>query len=201
MTPVRPAPSARELELLERSYAYVLEFGLSDLSLRPLAQAVGSSPRVLIFLFGSKEGLVRRLLARARQDELAWLDRLREAAGADESPDLDEVALRTWAWLAHPSHRGVLRLWFEAYARSAMDPTGPWAGFAAETVADWLRVLAGAQPAVRRGTVTGEAERTAVLAVLRGGALDLVASGDDDRVDAAVRRALDKLFAPTRRAR
>jgi hypothetical protein len=63
-----------------------------------------------------------------------------------------------------------------------------------------LRVLAAAQPAVRRGSATGEAERTAVLAVLRGGALDLLASADDDRVDAAVRRALDRLLA-TRGAR
>jgi AcrR family transcriptional regulator len=194
-------PSARELELLERSYAYVLENGLSELSLRPLARAVGSSPRVLIFLFGSKEGLVRRLLARARQDELAWLERLGDAVDGDEPPALAEVALRTWAWLAHPSHRGVLRLWFEAYARSTIEPSGPWAGFAADTVEDWLRVLVAAQPAVRRGTATGEAERTAALAVLRGGALDLVATGDDDRVDAAVRRALDRLFARPRRTR
>jgi AcrR family transcriptional regulator len=198
---VRPAPSARELELLERSYAYVLENGLSELSLRPLAQAIGSSPRVLIFLFGSKEGLVRRLLARARQDELAWLERLGEATGGDPPPGLAEVAQQTWAWLAHPSHRGVLRLWFEAYARSTIEPSGPWAGFAAETVEDWLRVLAAAQPAVRRGAATGAAERTAALAILRGGALDLVASEDDDRVDAGVRRALDRLFAPGRTAR
>lgn len=187
----RPAPSAREVELLERSYAYVVENGLSELSLRPLAREVGSSPRVLIFLFGSKEGLVRRLLERARQDELVWLDQLGSA-----DPDLEEVARRTWAWLAHPSHRGVLRLWFEAYARSAIEPEGPWSGFAEDSVSDWLRVLADAQPVVRRRSATGEAERSAVLAVLRGAALDLVASGDDDRVDAAVRRALDRLFAP-----
>jgi AcrR family transcriptional regulator len=196
----RPALSARELELLERSYAYAQEFGLSDLSLRPLARAVGASPRVLVLVFGSREGLVRRLLTRARQDELAWLQRLARAVEDEDPPDLPEVVLQTWAWLAHPSHRGALRLWFEAYARSTIRPAGPWAGFAAETVADWLRVLAAAQPAVRRGSATGEAERTAVLAVLRGGALDLLASADDDRVDAAVRRALDRLLA-TRGAR
>ena len=49
------SPSARETELVELAYAYVLEHGLSDLSLRPLAAAIGSSPRVLLFLFGSKE--------------------------------------------------------------------------------------------------------------------------------------------------
>jgi len=39
--------SARESELLERAYAYVLQNGLMRMSLRPLAQAIGSSPRVL----------------------------------------------------------------------------------------------------------------------------------------------------------
>src|SRR2546421_10909753 len=77
-----PAESPRREELLERAYAYVLEHGLADMSLRPMAAAVGSSPRVLLFLFGSKDELVRALLARARADELALLARLRGNAGA-----------------------------------------------------------------------------------------------------------------------
>ena len=68
-----PSPSPRQEELLERSYRYVLQHGLIDMSLRPLAEAIDSSPRVLLFLFGSKDGLVRALLARAREDELAML--------------------------------------------------------------------------------------------------------------------------------
>ncbi len=48
------------------------------MSLRPLAAAIGSSPRVLLYLFGSKEGLTRALLARARADELEALAALRD---------------------------------------------------------------------------------------------------------------------------
>ena len=62
------APSPRQSELLELAYQYVLQHGLTDLSLRPLAGSIGSSPRVLLFLFASKDGLVRALLARARTD-------------------------------------------------------------------------------------------------------------------------------------
>src|SRR5215468_11131787 len=68
-----PVTSLRHNELLDRAYEYALEHGLADLSLRPLAAAIGSSPRVLLYLFGSKEGLVRALLARARADELGYL--------------------------------------------------------------------------------------------------------------------------------
>ena len=39
-----PPPSARRTELLEPAYRYVLEHGLGELSLRPLAAAIGSSP-------------------------------------------------------------------------------------------------------------------------------------------------------------
>ena len=78
MPTTKPAPSARQLELLERAYAYSLTHGLADLSLRPLATAIGSSPRVLLFLFDSKDGLIRALLARARVDELELLRQLDE---------------------------------------------------------------------------------------------------------------------------
>ncbi len=75
------ARSPRKEELLERAYGYVLEHGIADLSLRPLAAAIGSSPRVLLFLFGTKDGLIRELLARARADELAFLARVSDHGG------------------------------------------------------------------------------------------------------------------------
>lgn len=185
-----PASPRRE-ELLESAYAYVLQHGLTELSLRPLARAIGSSPRVLLYLFDSKDGLVHALLARARRDER----RLLEELGAARSMDLDTVARSIWAWLAAPEHRGLMVLWAESYTRSLTEPRGPWDGFARATVADWLALLAGAQPLEVRDTPDGEAERTLVLAVLRGALLDLLATGDRARADTAVERALRALAA------
>ena len=183
MTPPAQAPSARRDELLELAYRHVLAHGLAGMSLRPLAEAVGSSPRVLLFLFGSKDGLVRALLDRAREDELAALAALRR-------PDVAAVAAGVWDWLADAERRGLLVLWVESYARSLVDPAGPWGDFARRTVEDWLALLAAAQaPAVRR-TRAGAAERTLALAVLRGAMLDLLATGDTRRVTSAVRRHL-----------
>jgi len=183
MTAADDSPSARQVELLEAAYAYVLRHGLADVSLRPLAAEIGSSPRVLLFLFGSKDGLVRALLARARADEVGLL------AGI-AATDLAEAADEVWTWLADTEHRPLLRLWVEAYSRSLVDGDGAWAGFAAATVADWLAVLAAHQPEAERATDAGLARRTAVLAVLRGGLLDLLATGDEQRVTAAVRAAV-----------
>jgi AcrR family transcriptional regulator len=192
------ADSPRRDELLELAYRYVLDRGLTGLSLRPLAAAVGSSPRVLLFLFGSKDELVRALLARARADELALLDRVRSDAG-----DLGTATAAVWQWLAADEHRPLLRLWAEGYTQSLVEPDGPWAGFARATVEDWLALLASCQsPAVRR-TKAGVAERTLALAILRGALLDLLATDDTQRITAAVechlREVLAAAAAPVRR--
>jgi AcrR family transcriptional regulator len=181
------ASSPRQGELLELAYQYALRHGLADLSLRPLAGAIGSSPRVLLFLFGSKDGLVRALLARARTDELALVGRISDKA----SPrDLGAVVRTTWGWLAAGEHRPLLVLWAQAYARSLTEPDGPWADFARQTVEDWLGVLATGQAANRRRSAAAVAERSLALAVLRGSLLDLLATDDLDRTTAAVYRHL-----------
>jgi AcrR family transcriptional regulator len=172
--------SPRKQELLEAAYDYIAEHGLVDLSLRPLAEAIGSSPRVLLYLFGSKDGLVKALLARARADELALLRDLDGIEG-----DLPVAAMRVWRWLSAPENRRLLVLWVEAYARSLVDPDGPWAGFAEQTVRDWLDVLAAAQPPELRDAA-GLAERTVALALLRGALLDLLATNDRRRITRAV---------------
>ncbi|MFD7309620.1 TetR/AcrR family transcriptional regulator [Promicromonospora sp. NPDC059942] len=195
MPDVEPGPSARQVELLEAAYAYALANGLADLSLRPLATAIGSSPRVLMFLWGSKDGLIRALLRRAREDELAFLSRLDPADGGAPQ-DLAGAVELVWSWLAAAEHRPLLRLWAEAYARSLVEPGGPWAGFARTTVDDWLAVLSARQPAPERDAPDGAARRTLALAVLRGALLDLLATDDEPRVTGAVTLQLSLLRAP-----
>lgn len=173
-------PSARRDELLERAYAYVLKHGIVGMSLRPLAEAVGSSPRVLLFLFGSKDRLVQALLGRARAAELELVATVQDGSGG-----VAEAAERIWAWLAAPAHRDLLRLWVEGYGRALVEPDGPWAGFAQRSVEDWLAILA--------DTGTDPVGATAALAVLRGALLDLLATGDTARTTAAVQRALAAL--------
>jgi AcrR family transcriptional regulator len=185
--------SPRKQEILEAAYRYTLAHGLADISLRPLARAVGSSPRVLLFLFGSKEGLTRALLARARAEELAILDGL-GSTGAGTG--LGATARELWSWLAAPSHRALLTLWTEGYARSLHGDDGPWAGFALGTVRDWLRLLALSQPARWRRSRAAQDQRTLVLAVLRGALLDLLATGDIERTTRAVEHFLESLTPP-----
>lgn len=175
--------SPRREELLAKAYEYVLAHGIGDLSLRPLAAAVESSPRVLLYLFGSKDGLVRALLAKAREAELVFLQRTPDADG------MAAVVRTTWEWLSTAEHRPLLTLWLEAYAKSLADPTGPWTTFAADTVTDWLTMLAASQPMARRNTPAAIAERTLALATLRGALIDLLATNDLTRTTAAITAA------------
>ena len=224
--------SARKQELLEAAYQYVLGNGLADMSLRPLAKEIGSSPRVLLFLFGSKEGLVRALLTRAREEELRYLAALR-----DERGGLAATGRDVWAWLADPAHRALLALWVEGYARSLLGAPGAWADFGRDTVRDWLDLLAERQaadnpsevaerqaadnpgkvaerqaaddpgkdcaetptpenPADTADTTDTADERTLLLAVLRGALLDLLATGDTERVTRAVELHLRAVGRP-----
>jgi AcrR family transcriptional regulator len=185
------AASGRREELLESAYRYVLKHGLTDLSLRPLAKVIGTSPRVLLFLFGSKEGLVRALLSRARQDERQLIEKLRAAQAAS----VPTVAGRIWEWLVAPEHHGLLVLWTESYARSLVAPGGAWSEFASGTVSDWLQLLADAQTPEMRATPAGEAQRTLILATLRGALLDLLATSDQRRTTAAVKLAISQVLA------
>lgn len=159
----------RRAELLDALLAYSATHGLSDVSLRPLASAVGSSPRVLLYFFGSKAELVREVHLHARRRQMALVD---EALAGYDDP---AAALRAlWQWLTDPAHHNVERFFFEGYARSLHDQDGPWRGFGRSSVEEWLP---------RLGDLLG-ADATLVLAAVRGLLLDLLATGDRDRVDA-----------------
>ncbi|MCX9191608.1 TetR/AcrR family transcriptional regulator [Carbonactinospora thermoautotrophica] len=178
-------PSPRKEELLRRTLEYAAEHNLSDLSLRPLAKAIGSSPRVLLYLFGSKNGLIREVLALNRAEQLALLD---EALAGSATPR--EALDRLWEWITDPARHHLRRLFFEAYTR-ALGDDATWDDFAARSVNDWLPPL---RRLVRNTRADGEAEATLVLAVLRGLLLDLLASDDTERVTAAWQAFLDRFY-------
>jgi AcrR family transcriptional regulator len=176
---------ARRTELLGRLLEYSATHGLSDVSLRPLASAVGSSPRMLLYFFGSKEGLVKEVNRHARRVQLDLLaGTLRDRASAAD-------AVRAlWGWVSDPVHHNLVRFFFESYARSLHDRDGAWAGFGEASLREWL-------PEIRRALDCTDAEATLTLAVLRGLLLDLLATGDTERVDSAFEVALSRLLTGT----
>ncbi len=143
----------------------MLEHGLAGLSLRPLAKALRTSPRMLLYDFGTKERLVHEILAEIRRREQSLLEA--------EVRTLDDV----WRWIAAPEREPFLRLFFEVYvAALGRDEAEP-------LVRDWLDFLRTSwRPPV------DEATATLMVAVVRGLLLDRLATGDRARTDAALRR-------------
>jgi AcrR family transcriptional regulator len=171
----------RKAELLDSVAEYLLEHGLAELSLRPLAQAVGTSPRILLYHFGSKEELVASALraARARETEAVKIYQ----ASIANAPLADQ--LRTaWEWISASSNHGFLRLFFEVYGLSLQSP-GRFPGFLETVVSDWLPLAEASLRSVGMEAAEAGSLAPLIVAVQRGLLLDLLATGESERVDRA----------------
>src|SRR5882672_1697025 len=89
----------RRAKLLDEVADYILSNGLADLSLRPLATAIGTSPRMLLYFFGSKERLIAQALAHIRTRE--QLD-FRRAVSRSRPADREGLLLREWESWSSP---------------------------------------------------------------------------------------------------
>ncbi len=79
--------------LAEAATDYVLEHGIAGLSLRPLAAALGTSDRMLVYHFGSKDALVAGVIERSNARSVAAM----RALPAARSPRAAVTALwREW---------------------------------------------------------------------------------------------------------
>jgi AcrR family transcriptional regulator len=180
----RESGAARD-KLLAAVIGYVAAHGFSGLSLRELAAAIGTSHRMLIYHFGSREGL---LVAVVRAVEAAQREFLAELA-ADTSLSPAEVMRTMWRRVADPSLWPNERLFFEIYAQALQHRPGT-AGFLDDIVGSWVEPMA--EYARQRGLDPDAARTDARLAVAvsRGLLLDLLATGDRAAVDACVERYL-----------
>ena len=168
----------RPEELRNAIVRYLIQHGLTDLSLRPLAKAVGSSPRVLLYYFGSKEKMVIELLAEVRQRQRAIYS---EVQGAS----FGEACQIIWKRMTAADSEPVFRLFFEAYGIALRRPQ-LYKAFLRATIEDWLQLIA--DPLCREGYTRGEARAfaTIILAGLRGFMLDYCTTRDRNRLDRAV---------------
>lgn len=158
--------------------AHVLEHGLSSASLRPLARAAGTSDRMLIYHFGSKEGLVEALLAFAAA-RLAGV--LEEALPSTPPDTLPEAVSALVTALRTPPGPAYLRLWLDIAAAAAYG-AGPQAR-AGHQIAEGF--LAWVMERLPPGVDDPRSTAAMVLALLDGMAL-LDAVGRRDLSDAAL---------------
>jgi AcrR family transcriptional regulator len=174
--------------------------GIADRSLRSIAEAAGTSHRMLIHHFGSREGLLVEVIRAVEARQRAAFSEL--GAGPDGDPvdadpvDADPVdlGLRFWERLRDPELAPQERLFFEVYGQALQGRQ--WAVPLLDgIVEDWIGPLAalaaeaGVSPAVARVVARLQ------VAVSRGLLLDVLATGEDREVDAAMRLFLETLAA------
>lgn len=171
--------------LLAETVEYLAVHGAADLSLRRLAAALGTSHRMLLYHFGSKDGLlveVVRLMEQRQREMFAELD-----LDAGVSPY--DLARQFWNRLADPAMWPYIRLFFEMYGRALQGDPGA-APLLEGIVEQWLDLLTEWH---RRGGVPAGAARADArlgVAVVRGLLLDLLATGDAEGVGQALERYL-----------
>ena len=169
----------RRDDLLRRVVAAAADGGLARRSLRDLAAQVGTSHRMLIHHFGSRDGLVAAVVESVERDQNERLGEL--------PADAAEAVRASWRRFSDPSLWPIERLFFECYARGAQGEP-PFDRLVPALVDQTLAAVSA------RADVGADEDGRAMarlgLAVIRGLLLDLVATGNRK----ATTRALE-LFA------
>ncbi|MFV2179639.1 TetR/AcrR family transcriptional regulator [Actinomadura sp. LOL_016] len=173
--------------ILDACVDHALAHGLPD-RLEPLATASGTSTRMLIYHFGTRDALLRQTLERARRRQRAFF-------GALVSPRPDEPYLgtlrRAWQVMTGPEGRPYLSM-FGRLRENAEQQL--WPDFRREATTDWLRPFEDGMQSIGRPELG-----TLVLAVVRGLIMDFEATGDAARADRAFENFLAALAAITTR--
>jgi AcrR family transcriptional regulator len=172
--------------LLDGAIDYVAQNGLSDVSLRTLASALGTSHRMLIHHFGSKEALWVEIVrtVEARQREL-----LGQMVPDPALPVAD--AMRAW-WkhISDPALWPNERLFFEIYGQ-ALQGRHHTTELLDGIVDDWLEPVTEINVSLGIPRRVARAHARLGVAVTRGLLLDLLATRDVAGVEAAMEAFID----------
>lgn len=134
--------SSRRSDLLDATIEYMLEKGVADLSLRPLALAVGSKARLLVYHFGSKETLVTEAMIVVRNRvQQAFAELLSDGK---EHPPVD-VIRAFWKWATSPIHERYLKLFFEVQGLALQKPSR-YGRYLEGATSTWVEMLAAVLP-------------------------------------------------------
>ncbi len=158
-------------DLTRRLVIEVATNGLGDRSLRDLAAAVGSSHRMLLYHFGSRDGLVAAVVGMVEADQRAVLVELAATAAGP-----GDLIRRLWHRVSAPEVLPFVRLFFETVAhRGAPDLTAPW--------------IEDSAPITERfGIHFDPAEIRLGVAVTRGLLVDVILTGDVEAATASLER-------------
>jgi AcrR family transcriptional regulator len=181
--------SERRDELIAKALDDFLEHGLAGLSLRPLARRIGTSARLLVYHFGSKDGLVTAVMDEVRARTQASFAAFSSRPGRRNGKD---VMLAFWGWMIHPANLRYVHLLFEVQVLALKEPR-VYARYLKGTSSSWLKLISGALPASKDARVVA----TLCAAVMDGLLLEVLSTGDRRRATLAL-AAFDRMLGARR---
>jgi AcrR family transcriptional regulator len=165
------ASSQARDRLVAAAVEQAMQGGIIDQSLRQIATAIGTSHRMLLYHFGSREGLLAAICNTVNEAYAGTVDQWQDPQ------DLFEHFTNPDAWPFE-------RLFIELYAHALFGGPGS-EEFLEASVQRWIDGLAG--QLVRQGADEASARIQARihLAVARGLLLDVLATGEREEVNRA----------------
>ncbi|MCX4097589.1 TetR/AcrR family transcriptional regulator [Nocardia sp. alder85J] len=143
---------------------------LSDLSLRKLAEHLGTSHRMLIHHFGSRDGFLAALLSELRRQEQRTLRAL-----ADRG-DYDEALLLLERLYLDPAHRPRIAAFFYVLGLAVQDPATY--GEFLDSLEDWITLVATLGERMGMAPEEARARAQALVWAARGLFVTAITRGD-----------------------
>jgi AcrR family transcriptional regulator len=176
------APATGRDALLARAIGHFAEHGVGDTSLRALAEEIGTSHRMLIYHFGSREGLLAAVVDTVEQGARDTLARMVEEAQAEADPL--EAGLRYWHMVTDDAL--VYGPLFFELSSHAMLGLPHAAELRERLVTTWLGALETMWTTRGVPPLAARQQARLDLAVARGLLHDLLLTGDRPAVDGAM---------------
>ena len=181
----RQADPAKKPALLEQIVDYLIDKPLSALTFRGLATALNVSSFTLVYHFGTRDDLVREIIA-----AIATRQRGFETVFDPETVTIDSYFVglrRTFDFTLAPRNRALQRLEFEAQMLEAVAPDHAVTRIAHEELQARAR---GTLVALGLSRAEAAVEAQLIIDTFYGIQVGLVVSGDVKRATAAFDRAL-----------
>jgi AcrR family transcriptional regulator len=182
----RTVDPTRKPALVDLILDYLLDKPLSEMTFRTLAKGIGVSTYALVYHFGTREQLVRDIVAAISSRAIFVESRLRQLDATLETY-LEGLEL-SWSWAIEPRNRQLQRLEFEAALLEAVRP-GEVAHVRA-LIDHWQSIGRDALLGFGLSAKDAEAESRFIVGVFHGLQYDLVVTGDVEAASRAFRRAL-----------
>jgi AcrR family transcriptional regulator len=164
----------RRAALLEAAATHLIDHGVVQATLDSIARTAGTTSRMLVHHFGTRDALIAGALEIARQRQL------RDAQDHFvPGPDAAAVLESAWSWFVHPQTRKYFRLFQQVAALERLRGPASSTDLYARLATDWKPMFQGVFAADPRHRDHADALVELLLAVYRGLAIELAIQPDE----------------------